>query len=126
MDRFGKAIGAIILFSLFWINPGPSLAATSGCLACHNGIESLVEDMIHCGRCRSCQCDAKAAEEERLERHPTWGGEEHSHHSGERDHSDHPQLAQLKVVPPGPGLRRQQGGAGNGSRSALHRLQALW
>ena len=44
MDRFGKALGVITLFSLIWINPGPSPAADSGCLACHNGIESIREE----------------------------------------------------------------------------------
>ncbi len=44
MDRFGKAIGAVILFSFFWTNPGPSAAAVSGCLACHDGIESIREE----------------------------------------------------------------------------------
>ncbi|MDH3634528.1 MAG: cytochrome C [Gammaproteobacteria bacterium] len=44
MDRYGKALGVIILFSLLWINPGPSPAAVSGCLACHNGIESIREE----------------------------------------------------------------------------------
>ena len=44
MDRFGKAFGLIILFPLLWASPAISPAADSGCLACHNGIESIREE----------------------------------------------------------------------------------
>ena len=44
MDRFGKALGLIILFPLLWASPNASPAADSGCLACHNGIESIREE----------------------------------------------------------------------------------
>jgi hypothetical protein len=44
MDGFGKAFGLIILFPLLWASPAISPAADSGCLACHNGIESIREE----------------------------------------------------------------------------------
>jgi len=44
MDRFGKAFGLIILLPLLWASPAISPAADSGCLSCHNGIESIREE----------------------------------------------------------------------------------
>jgi len=44
MHNFSKSLRIIVLFPLLWINPGAAPAATSGCLSCHNGIESIREE----------------------------------------------------------------------------------
>lgn len=44
MHNFSKSLRIIVLFPLLWINPGAAPAADSGCLACHNGIESIREE----------------------------------------------------------------------------------